>query len=564
MWTTIPRRLAAMAGARAAGMAGMAAMAVAALSGCSGAAEAVLVDTRVPYELSQHDAGCKVAEPLADCQGVRILAAKRHDGTNELRPLWSEKKDTPGAPSVVTSVARDLQPNGDVQLTVNFGTRVQPGVYTGTIEISILSFDPFTDWQPNRIRYRLEVGSGDPAHLTVLPAAIPGRGAWSGFGGDGTRAGHAAVSLDPAKFTSRWTRWIATPADFSGDGMNLGQGRIAVTDAKVDDKGAPASNASVIDLQDGRTLWSTLLPELPTQVIANGDRLYWSTRTGRVMATAATVGAVLAEHTGKGNTFADPGWTFAGTRLLMPVDPEVNYLSALDVADLRTPVWTATLADRLANRNYRAWGPTVDGAAGLVYVNAGGMYRVLRASDGGIVAQAQVPTREDQVFAQIATYQAPVLADDGLSAILLSHREMDPGSAVPNHLTVVDRATGAQRWDASGQFMDHPVTARGVVYAANQLTKSVEARSVADGTLLWTWPMEAGDGHWQRQMVLTDSHLFVSTDRQTVALDLATRQVVWRVAGGGWLGLTPEGVLVMLSQSRATQGFSMLRTFNLR
>jgi len=28
--------------------------------------------------------------------------------------------------------------------------------------------------------------------------------------------------------------------------------------------------------------------------------------------------------------------------------------------------------------------------------------------------------------------------------------------------------------------------------------------------------------------------------------------------------VTPEGVLVMLAQSRATLGFSMLRTFNLR
>lgn len=564
MDSTIRRCVSAWGAARSCALGVVAVTAAMALSGCGGAVRELLTDTKVAYSLSQDTASCQVGEPLTVCPQVKILATRNKDVSPTTRPYWREEKDNQSPAAVITNVTRDLQPNGDVQLTVNFTTRVQPGVYTGTIELSILSFDIFTDWIPNRIRYRVEVGSGGATQLTPLPAVIPGRDAWSGYGGNGARTGYAAVSLDASKFTTRWTTWLSTGTGYVGEGISLQAGRIAVTDTKGDAGGKALSNASMLDLRDGKTLWTTLLPELPTQVIANGERLYWAAKMGRVMVTSANGGAVVGEHNGKGNTYADPGWTFAGSRLLMPVDPEVNYLSAIDVSDLSKAVWTTTLPDRLSNRNYRAWGVTADAAAGVAYVNAGGVYRVIRLSDGAIQAEANVPTREDLVFSQIATNQAPVLADDGVSTILLSHRNMEPSEATPNHLTVVDRMTGTQRWDTTGQFMDHPVTARGVVYAANQLTKAVEARSVADGTLLWSWPMESADRYWQRQMVLTDTHLFVSTDQQTLALDLATKQAVWRVPSGGWIGLTPEGVLVVLTQTAATPGFSMLRTFNLR
>ncbi|WP_431050180.1 hypothetical protein [Roseateles sp. L2-2] len=538
------------------------------LAGCGGAVEKavgnLLDETKVPYSLSQNTADCKATEPGSACTDVKIYATKRHDGPVTVRPIWTEIPDNNAPVRVIDHVYRDNEANGDVRISVGFMTQMRPGVYTGTIEINILSLELFTNYVPNKVRYRLEVGNNGTENLTTLPAVMPGRESWSGFGGGGTRSGYVPLSLDATKFSPRWTRWIATPANTYGEGLHLGQGLIAVPDMILGSGGATTSNATVMSLKDGTDLWKGLLPDVPIQVTGRGDRLYWQASNSRVMVTSTTAGTLVGEHTAKGNTVVAPGWTFAGGRLLMPTDPEVNYLSALDVADIKTPVWTTTVSDRIVGVNYSAWGATADVDAGLTYVNTGGVYRVLRLSDGVITAEAQVPTREDLGLGQVWSYEAPVLPEDGVSAVLLSHRDLARGTAMQNHLTVVDRATGAQRWDATGQFMDHPVTAHGVVYAANQSTKAVEARSLADGSLLWTWAMPTTDSFWQRQMVLTDTHLFVSTDKQTVAIDLATRTAAWQVATGGWLGMTPEGVLVLYSAMTGTGQLSTVKTFNLR
>ncbi|ANH69057.1 PQQ-binding-like beta-propeller repeat protein [Mitsuaria sp. 7] len=535
------------------------------LTGCGGAVEKaignLLDETKVPYSLSQNTADCKPAEPGASCPDVKIYASKRHDGVNTIRPTWNEVPDNNATLRVVDHVYRDVLPNGDVQLSIGFVTQLLPGVYTGTIEINIISLEIFTTYVPDRIRYRLEIGTGVTPTLTTLPAAIPGQADWTSFGGTPARTGYVPVTLDASKFSARWARWLYKTADVRGEGLTLGLGRIAVPGLRPDN--ATQTNASVLDLQDGKEVWSATLPAVPSQVIAAGDRLFWSTPRGRVMVTASTGGTVVGEHASLGITTADPGWTVAGDRLLIPVDPQVNNLTAIGSADLVTR-WTTELSDRVANVNYRSWGPTADTAADRVYVDAGGVYRVLRLSDGAILAEAQVPTREDGTFTQMTTYQAPVLPDDGVSAILLSHRDILPGSAIGNRLTVVERASGAQRWYVEGQFMDLPVSAHGVVYASNQLTKAVEARRMTDGAVLWSWPMDAGDNYWQRQMVLTDSHLFVSTDKQTLALDLTTRQVAWRTPSGGSLGVTREGVLVVLSQGESSQTLTTLKAFNLR
>jgi outer membrane protein assembly factor BamB len=560
MLLSIRRRLPAMGNLLAPVLA---LMASAMLMGCGGAVKDLLTDTRVMYQLDKGDADCKVEQPAGNCQDVKILAYKRHNFTSEFRPQWVEKPDPASANYVIDHVYRDPLPNGDMQLSVGFNAKFKPGVYTGTIELFSLNLDPFTEWLPTKIRYRLEIGSGGTTLLTPLPAVIPGRGDWSGFGGNGTRTGYVPVSLDVAKFNARWTRWIVSPVNSYGEGLHLAQGLIAVPDLTTG-SGGVVGNATVMSLKDGADLWKGVLPEQPSQVMGQGDRLYWGAQSGRVMVTSTTAATVLGDHAAKGNTQVAPGWTFAGGRLLMPTDPEVNYLSALDVSDIKTPVWTTTLTDRIVGANFVTWGVTADANAGVAYVNAGGVYRVVRLSDGAIQAEAQVPTRENLAIGQVATYQAPVLPDDGVSAILLSHRELVRGSSEQNHLTVVDRATGAQRWDVSGQFMDHPVTAHGVVYVSNQFSKAVEARSLADGTLLWTWAMPSGDSYWQRQMVLTDTHLFVSTDQQTVAIDLATRIPVWQVPQGGWIGMTPEGVLVLLTPDGGYNQLTVLRTFNLR
>jgi hypothetical protein len=53
---------------------------------------------------------------------------------------------------------------------------------------------------------------------------------------------------------------------------------------------------------------------------------------------------------------------------------------------------------------------------------------------------------------------------------------------------------------------------------------------------------------------VTDSHVFVSTDRAVHAIDLATRQSVWSIAVPGEMALSAHGTLTINEGCRESTG----------
>jgi hypothetical protein len=78
----------------------------------------------------------------------------------------------------------------------------------------------------------------------------------------------------------------------------------------------------------------------------------------------------------------------------------------------------------------------------------------------------------------------------------------------------------------------------------------LEARAEDDGELLWWWtPPHAADGGFGSEVLLTDTLLFVSTDRATYAIDLVSHKQVWSFPKSGRLALSRNGVLYIQAGS---------------
>jgi hypothetical protein len=143
-------------------------------------------------------------------------------------------------------------------------------------------------------------------------------------------------------------------------------------------------------------------------------------------------------------------------------------------------------------------------------------------------------------------YGSPVIGAPG------SVVATNTGNAASNELIDFDIATSSIRWHVPGPFRGNPAYQAGVFYALTGSPKcspslvpvALEARSEADGSLLWSWAAPASDViQSQSDVLLTNSLVFVSTDSATYAIDLTTHQVAWTLDYPGRLAISDRGVL---------------------
>lgn len=95
-------------------------------------------------------------------------------------------------------------------------------------------------------------------------------------------------------------------------------------------------------------------------------------------------------------------------------------------------------------------------------------------------------------------------------------------------------------WAQSGSFAGQPSLAKGVIYAIDG--GMLSARAEADGALLWSW-IAPGDT-LAGPMIVTDSHVIVSGDNKTYAVNLATRTSDWNYPAAGSLALARHSLYI--------------------
>lgn len=531
------------------------------LAGCGGVADAIaeeiLISKSRTFALSTSNASCST-DPGVACPDIELYATIQHQGPRETRPDWFEYP-ADGKGKVVDHLYRNQQADGRWALSLGFSPNLPPGVYTGRVEVTLTAL--FTEYVPAVLNYRLEV-KAEQGNLSLLQA-VPGAGDWSGPGGTTARDSRVALLVEPTRITRRWTRMLDSldttvqPA--------LAEGRVLLPALRLRGE---TGNATVLNELDGGKAWSGTLPGVAVGVHPGGTQAFWITNTAGSAVTSRHTVTALSVLDGTSRWQQDlPGATRpfglarAAGLLLQPAAGERSQLAARSEVDGQLR-WSQGMGELTDAFDYFGWGVTVDAAAGLAYVNNGGLLSGVRLADGSRAMRITVPARGGSVLTRYGMYQAPVQAD-AQTLLLLTHRSELPEVTPDNQLSAVDLASGTVRWTVAGKFVTLPAVSGSTLYVANLANKQLEARSLADGSVLWNWPMEAGN-HWQAQLVLTQGHLFLSTDQQTVAIDLATRQPAWRHARGGWLGLSSNGVLYLLARDAVTGSSASLTAFNLR
>ena len=96
------------------------------------------------------------------------------------------------------------------------------------------------------------------------------------------------------------------------------------------------------------------------------------------------------------------------------------------------------------------------------------------------------------------------------------------------------------RWQNGDRHFRGQLTLAGDVVYVLDTNGIVNVLDAHTGAALWTW---AGPEEITQAMLATVDHLFVSSERNTYAIDLATQQTSWTYAAGGELSMSPQGNL---------------------
>jgi Bacterial Ig-like domain (group 2)/PQQ-like domain len=378
---------------------------------------------------------------------------------------------------------------------------------------------------------------------------------WTTFQGDAAHTGFVDVTLDATKFAQVWT-WARPPGDPEPVGginsVATGAGKVFVTKDIYFGQGA----VYALNETDGTAAWTSALGAMASEgppALANGNVLVptvdptehcaiWAldalTGTQRFQATdgcqwssffAPTVygGALLqTSQTGAVSSYsmANGGrqW-FAPARAGDQATPaaDANYVyqygqqavpAALQVYDRITGAVVASITDPFltSNTNYSVFGAPMIGSPGHVVAFSGGGFSGRAAS-----SSEQYGSRP---------------------------------------LVSYDIAARQYAWRSANTYLTHPAVAGGVIYAAGTAPAQLEALSETDGHLLWSWPLPAGDAAFHRNVVVTRNLVFVSTDLNIYAVDLASHQAVWRYPKPGMIAISPNSMLYLVTGATASDG----------
>ncbi len=482
------------------------------------------------------------AEPGAACDDS--VDARPISSYVDSNFVWAE---TPagGAAKVIDNVEKVKQADGTWRMKVTFHTGQLPGNYSGSIKLDLLN--PFSTPPSSTLNYSYTVNPAT-GKLTAL-ARLPGVPEWQGFGANAGHTGALALTLDPSKFSRRWSR--ASEPNARIRQMVVADGNVYLTRIGfgVGIPGDPALQA--YKEADNSALWRVAGPAsgyFASLAAAGGQVLMReNSAQGRLLrAVDETSGAARFSVkqaddgvTATSNEFAP---AVSGALVCAGSDSAVLCHDAVSGA-LR---WSAALR---AARDplFSNWTPAQTDS--LVLTNLNGKFSAFGRADGSLQFQLDVPgTSAGTPLTIHELNQAPVLVDAN-SVLLLDQRGAD-GAPRDNTMSMVDLGARKLRWQASGQFSAHPVSARGVVYAGNHATQSIEARDGASGALLWRWALPAAqETGFRDNLVLTNNLLFVAGSANTYAIDLTTHQSVWSYPVTGTLALSSQGVLYILSKS---------------
>ena len=532
------------------------------IASCGGGGGVFGPEERRVLHLSEVSSNCNMA-PGEACADVNVVV--RSDLAE--RPLWSAT-DANGVTVFQLSDHQKLSDNS-WRMTFKPVPGLAPGTYTGRITLSPLNLLEFKYKNlPESIPYQVVVAPLN-GNMPAL-AALPGAGDWEGTNGNAAHTGLVPVDLDAGKFSRRWTWEYAggekayrVSPSVAANGLvyfSLEQSAADSQDAK---KIIYTNTLMALSEHDSSVQWRT--PQTLDGALSapgvSGTRLAMA-GLASVHTFDAVSGVKLATATQPQTngilTATSPltAPTLAGASVYVGGNNDVISAEATTASNL----WSASLGlSKLGNVD--EWTPAVN--ATTVYSNTAGTLSAFNRADGAQQWSVAVPGKVVTGLSRSSLYQAPVLAD--AHSVLLLNQRLPTSFPVDNSLTLVDTDSRQVRWSVNGQFTTQPVVAQGVLYVGNHATASLEARSLATGAVLWSWPLSAvKEERFGGDLIVTNKLLFIAGQKGTYALDLASQKTVWSFRIAGTLALSRNGVLYIRSVSDNGNGMSRVTAINLR
>jgi len=376
---------------------------------------------------------------------------------------------------------------------------------------------------PWRVPMKVTVRPG--TNLTEL-SRVPGLSPWSTYNGNASFTGSVRASFNPAAFTRRWSIPAAAPSPVSSPVVD--NGRLFAVRGNVFNNNW---QLVAIDEANGQVLWRH---DFSSQSQVNPP----AAANGRVVVSArGSLGTrlwVFDQATGQ-LVSTTPVAAQSDCRLAPAVVGEMVYAEAGSNGGL---VGFNSSTSQVAWTNssllkYDACSPSVEGELAYAYV----LNQVFAVSTVDGSAAFTITQPDGAIQGQKSQ---PLVVGGWMAFVTDSNR-----------LIGFDLKARVRAWVAAGSPSVQPVLGNGYLFSLGENGTVAEARLPGTGELKWksgslaNWSL----GTPYEQLLVTADLLFVSGPNVTVALDLASKQVVWSYPSGGKLAISDRGVLYIVDAS---------------
>lgn len=402
----------------------------------------------------------------------------------------------------------------------------------------------------NYIAFREVAGLVDAA-LGATPElrplrALPGAADWSGPQGNAAHSGYVPGTLDVARFGLRWHWALPEGRSYTLAPPAVAGARVALAAQGIG--GNADTELFVLDEADGSLRWRRP-GDVGSQAYFSAPALSASRLFSSMVLQDAQLGTVvmlrafdLASGSPVFSTPVPTQWhaslppVLAGARVLID-GGQGNGVASIDAA-------SGQLQWRAGASGYTWWSPSFDGSA--VYAYGSGGFWAYQPDTG---ATRFSSTDADLSNGYAAGPRTPAFAVDGGRAFVVDNGD----------LVVFDTRNGQVAWREGGRSHVGGTAAQGgQVVALQQGPLRVQARSAADGRLLWSYQplfnVQGPDQSFVSEPLLTDNLVFISTDRGVYALSRSDGQPRWFYGRPGSLALSARGVLTIAHPGLPGQG----------
>jgi outer membrane protein assembly factor BamB len=470
-------------------------------------------------------------------------------------------------PGISTSTFKVVDPSGRFASAVaatnnggghySLGLTVLPpaatGTFSGTIGLRLCgSADCIASadlaGSPLQVAYTLTVS---PYTGLVSPPTASGLPEWETFQGNAAHTGFVPVTLDPARFAQRWQWTMPATLNGSPSPVTTGSGVALVSSASY----FQPATLFALDEADGSVKWSHDFGSIfaANHPATGGGRAFVAT-SGHADTFMWSFDLLTGEQ--KFKTQFDSQWehylapVFRNGYVYTDGGPYGGMFRFKAATGTRS--WFGSLGQ------YDLWSPAVDDNRAYAYT--GYMMSALDVNTGIPVRSISDPTFNWRGY---ALNLSPVLPGDG-SVLVVNGIYAFPQPS-RNELVRFDMDAGTAMWRMQGMFASNPVVDGNTVFVANSSTRQLEARSLADGTLLWAWQPESGTETLPvGNLVLTRNLVFVSTSAATRAIDRTTHQVVWSAPQLGALAISSNSVLYISNTSQTSGPARTVTSYSLQ